>query len=169
MNKLKKLFIIAYKNIFRKKKRGIMVGSTILISVVLLLVTNALASGIDKSIYKQQIYIDSGHILVKWDKDNDTSATDSKKKEIHDKLVTVIGDNKHVKNVFYNYVDTVHAHFSSSKIINCTLVAADYNAEKHLLKNAIKLVEGKFPEEGKIPYCSAKNMPNKICLKLGLA
>ena len=69
MKKVIKIITFAFRNIFRDKKRSLLIAICIFISTLVLLITAALQEGVKSQLIQDVITIQTGHISFVWESD----------------------------------------------------------------------------------------------------
>lgn len=135
MNRLGLLLREAWIYSFRKGSRSVLLRLFLVTSVVLLLLTNAIASGIDKAIFNSQIYVDSGHVVLSWqrDKASEELSTGDRERvaEVTDRLAAAGLDP------YTEYVRQLPGQFSNSRFTEFRLIGIDYAQERHMLQQGL--------------------------------
>jgi putative ABC transport system permease protein len=167
MRKKIQIIYIAYKNIFRNKMRSLVIGSAVVISTFLLLLTNSVASGVNYKILKDQINIDSGYINVQWkDEYKFKQQMTGKEKAEQANLIDFIKKQPQVKDVLFDDIGKVQMKIKKSKPVDAELMAADFKKEGNRLGESVLLLKGTWPEtKGEVMI--SEKYADQYTLKIG--
>lgn len=120
---------------FRKGSRGFLLRAFMVVSVVLVLFTNAMASGIDQAVFNGQIYIDSGHVVLTWDRDGaNTRLSDDDRRQVIGVVndLEAAGYDSHME-----YARQLSGQLSNSRSTQFTVVGIDFEGERTILDRGL--------------------------------
>lgn len=155
------LFTISIRNLFRQRRRSILLGSAIAIGTAVLVLANAFAHGISEVLFNEIVSYVSGHVSVSF-----TKGGNANNQVFHDgaRIREII--NKRVPNV--KRVDEAIGVFAravgNGKADNVILVGMDPSGEGVDKKEMEKLAKNFKELEGHFADLADTTVENPVCL-----
>ncbi|MBN1600819.1 MAG: ABC transporter permease [Chitinispirillaceae bacterium] len=155
------LFTISIRNLFRQRRRSILLGSAIAIGTAVLVLANAFAHGISEVLFNEIVSYVSGHVSVSF-----TKGGNANNQVFHDgaRIREII--NKRVPNV--KRVDEAIGVFAraigNAKADNVILVGMDPSGDGVDEKEAEKLAKNFKELEGHFADLADTTVENPVCL-----
>lgn len=168
MKKIIYIMTIAYRNIFRRRSRTMIVGTAVFLSTFLLLLTNSLASGVHDKVVKDQINIDTGHLSIVWREDYEFYPESQEyEKTVQTHLIQLLQTEPKIREFYLANFGEVHAGFSGINEIEGVLVGIDFAKEMKSFGKSIELRDGSFPLLNKNQIILSEKNATKYGVGLG--
>ncbi len=180
---------IAFRNIVADRKRALLIGTAIFISLLILFLTNSSMNGIEKQVLRSYINLQSGDVAVMW-KDlynvsgmdagkflGDSATFDIKKdstnKKAIERLKLFLDENKSEVKAYYPTIRrnaTVQTASSSGKKKESTILVYSLKSdskEQLLSTSTLKMSVGELLSSKASSICISKEVADENNLKIG--
>lgn len=155
------LFIISIRNLFRQRRRSVLLGSAIMFGTAILVLANAFSHGISEVLFNEIVSYVAGHVSVSF-----TKGGNANNQVFHDgdRIRAIIRERVPAVKRVDNAIGVFARAVGNGKADNVILVGMDPSGEG-VDEKEMKKLEKNFKEiEGRFADLSDSTLENPVCL-----